>query len=150
METILGASAMEVTPEQQLRYTRWENLQKHKQHKDLLKILERLRWDSNLTHAIGSTPEKVYDYIASYKEAHIQASKTFTVCPTCHAALLKSGKPRKSKKPHSIYACNICNDDSWMYSPTSGNLYQNRMISHKLTLAEANTYVRSTYPELFV
>lgn len=132
------------TPADKLRYIRWENQQRYKQHQAILAGFRGLctYLSDDMARIIGIDKQALHNARTLYTHERIQASKTFTVCPTCYEAL-RSRTPRKiSKSTATPYNCNICD------KPNHYN--QNRKIHHTTTLSEANNYVRSTYPELFV
>lgn len=106
-----------------------------------------------MARTIGIDKSALYDARKAYTHEHLQTSKTFTVCPTCYEAL-RGRAPRKvSKSTQTDYDCNICGKSNYIYRPGAGVgalNHQNRKIHHTSTLAEANNYVRSAYPELFL
>lgn len=134
------------TPAEILRYTRWGNLQNYKQHKAVLSGFYNLLTaiPQELANSIGLNQHMLNAAREAYKEQHLQASKTFTVCPTCDKAL--TGKKRSTKHTKSMtdYNCNICGAQAKTYLST------HRKIHHSTSLSEANTYVRTAYPELLI
>jgi hypothetical protein len=139
------------TPANKLRYIRWENQQRYKQHKAILEGFKGLcsYLSDDMARTIGIDKSALYGARKAYTHAHLQASKTFTVCPTCYEALRGRAPRKASKSSYSDHVCNICGAGPFPVSRI-GVGSSNRKIHHTSTLAEANTYVRSTYPELFV
>lgn len=137
----------EITPEDQLRYDRWQRYERLKQHKSILQVFGNMfMMDSDIIDTLGVTYSSFNKARQMYKDRYYSSLKTFIVCPTCDAAI--TGKKRRmAVKSISEYDCSICGTSSWKYDSTTTIYYpQNRKIQHTQTLSE----VKQSHPELLL
>jgi len=114
-------------------------------------LLKRLTWyvPYDILQLTGLSPDMLNKAREDFNKQTLLQSKTFTVCPTCYAAL----KPRAAKlnKPpkagYSPFACNLCQAET--YSKVTYT-WTNRKIRHSLTLADTQVWIRAEHPELFI